>query len=741
MQTHAEANTLYTPLHRRQSYRFLGIIIILLLSFLIAILVLYGIEINKTKYRCIGTTENTSDLCLTPYCIKAANYLAKSIDETIDPCENFYEFSCGKWIKNARVSSKSNKKSPLIQIEKNLEHTLADLLSSSPLDGTKESKALTSARRLYSSCIDEDSIEMEDVDVIMPMVNKELGGWPVLQDSAWDESTFDFNRLMLKLSQYNNYMFYTVNTDADEKNSSVRSIYIRPSKLVLDNLMLYSNGTKREDAYSQFFEDFTLALTNDSSTISNDLTTLLDFEMDLFEYFVLIDELDILETVRTTLGNLSHTIRFDSSNYIRRLYLLANVTVTDADIIIVTAPKLLRGISSIIDRQSPRTMQNYMIWRFMMYQARHMPKRFRNILQQFTHVFYGTSIEKPRTITCAKYVNKMMSLPVSKLYIDEHFHKDTRKETTEMINNIRNTFITMVNRSTWMDSKSKSIAIKKTRAITVKLGYPDYLESDDTTKIDKVYAEYNFNLSYMSNVLSAMQLHSKASLQMLRYPIDTKEWSSILPTNVNAMHRFLGNEILFPAAILQTPVFDKDAPKYLNYGGLGIFMGHEIAHGFGDEGKEYDMNGNKVLWWTKATVDAFDIRKKCIIKQYDNYTLTQVNRTVNGQKTQDENIADDAALKQAFFAYQQWSNTHKNVDKKLPGLTKYSTEQMFFLNFGHTWCTKMTDVAARSDLLRDTHSPAQFRINGPTSNFVEFDRVFGCKAGQGNSRVKKCNIW
>jgi membrane metallo-endopeptidase-like protein 1 len=157
----------------------------------------------------------------------------------------------------------------------------------------------------------------------------------------------------------------------------------------------------------------------------------------------LIDELDILETVRTTLGNLSHTIsvsvnfllfflhlfiQFDSSNYIRRLYLLANITMTDADIIIVTAPKLLRGISSIIDRQSPRTMQNYMIWRFMINQARHMPKRFRNILQQFTHVFYGTSIEKSHTIKCAKYVNTMMSLPVSKLYIDEHFHKDTRKE-------------------------------------------------------------------------------------------------------------------------------------------------------------------------------------------------------------------------------------------------------------------------------------------------------------------------
>ncbi|CAF1071510.1 unnamed protein product [Adineta steineri] len=359
-----------------------------------------------------------------------------------------------------------------------------------------------------------------------------------------------------------------------------------------------------------------------------------------------------------------------------------------------------------------------------MNQAGHMPKRFRNIVQQFNHVILGTSTAESRTITCANYVNTVMGLP-----------------TTEMINNIRNTFITMVNRSTWMDSKSKIIAIKKARAIKAKLGYPDYLESDDMTKLDKDFAEYNFNLSYMPNVLSAMQLHSKASLQMLRYPIDSKEWSDILPTNVNAIHRLSANEILFPAAILQTPLFDKDAPKYLNYGGIGFFMGHEIAHGFGDEGKQYDLNGNKVLWWSKATDNAFDTRKKCFIEQYNNYTLTQVNRSVNGNKTQDENIADDAALKQAFFAYQQWAKTHKNVDKKLPGLTKYSTEQMFFMNFGHTWCTKMTNEAVHDYINSDEHSPAQFRINGATSNFVEFDRVFGCKTGQGNSRVNKCNVW
>ncbi|CAF4011591.1 unnamed protein product, partial [Adineta steineri] len=315
-----------------------------------------------------------------------ANYLLESIDETIDPCENFYEFACGKYIKNAIIPSESSEQSTMSQISKKLRYTIADLLSSSSSNRTKKSKAITNARRLYSSCIDEGTIETEGVDVIMSMINKELGGWPVLQGLAWNESTFNFDRLMLKLSQYNSYIFYTVNTDVDEKNSSIRSIHIRPSKLAKDNFIHYFKGIKAIEAYQQFFVNFTQALTNDSSTISNDLTTLLEFERELYKYFTMQNQLDSRETVRTTLGNLSHTINvsFDSSNYIRRLYLLANVSVIDADIVIVHAPKLLHGISSIIDRQTARTMQNYMIWRFMTDRAWHMPKRFRNIVQQFT---------------------------------------------------------------------------------------------------------------------------------------------------------------------------------------------------------------------------------------------------------------------------------------------------------------------------------------------------------------------
>ncbi|CAF0947563.1 unnamed protein product [Adineta steineri] len=693
------------------------------------------------SHRIINLAKDTNDVCLSPYCIKAANYLLESIDETIDPCEDFYQFACGTWLKNTRIPPENGKHRSTSRLTIRLENALVDFFSTSPPNDTVEPRAIINARHLYDSCMDEDAIEIEDIDVILSLVKTEFGGWPVLEGLTWNESTFDLSRLTLKLNQYNNFILYTIKSVADDKNSSVRSIRIDPSNFLLKNLMHFSKGTKVRDAYYEFFYSLTEALTNDTSTIDDDVDALQNFELEIMEKLMKHDKLSFKDIVRTTVGNLSRTVNSDFTNQLRRLYLFGNVSLVDTDIVTVYAPKVLLDIMSIIDQQSPRTIQNYMIWRFMMSRALNMPERFRNIVQQYNSVFYGTTGSQRRPIICANYVNKMMGLAVSKIYINKYFDKDIRKGITEMSDNIRNVFIKMINQTVWMDSKSKSATIEKVRVMKEKIGYPDYLENDDVMKLEKDYADYNFSSSFISNVLSLLQLHSKQGLRILRDPVDSKDWTDLLPTDINAEHRRSLNEIVFPAAFLHTPMFDKDAPRYLNYGGIGSVIGHEITHGFDSKGLEYDMNGNKIPWWTNATIAAFGERKKCIIEQYNNYTLNQINLQLNGKRTQNENIADNAGLKQAFFAYQQWTKTHKKLEKKLPGLIKYSTEQMFFLNFGHTRCEKMTDQSAYSYIMTDVHSPPQFRVFGPTSNFVEFDRVFGCKPGQGNSRVDKCNVW
>ncbi|CAF1330644.1 unnamed protein product [Rotaria sp. Silwood1] len=197
-----------------------------------------------------------------------------------------------------------------------------------------------------------------------------------------------------------------------------------------------------------------------------------------------------------------------------------------------------------------------------------------------------------------------------------------------------------------------------------KVAYPVYFENDDMMKLEKDYKEYNFNSSFMANSLNLSRLHLKRNLRALHEPVDKKEWIGILPTTVNAIHDRLFNDITFPAAFLGRPLLEKYVPKYLNYGGkdgfkqkkkyilnlgIGFVMGHEIMHGFDDDGRKFDINGKQVSLWTNKTIKAFHKHKKCILEQYNNYTLTQVNGQLDGTRTLNENISDNVALKQAFF--------------------------------------------------------------------------------------------
>ncbi|CAF0951778.1 unnamed protein product [Didymodactylos carnosus] len=567
--------------------------------------------------------EIQQDLCLTPYCIKAANYLIESIDETIEPCEDFFHFVCGTWIKNTRI----------------------------PDD--VESESVANARRLYKSCIDEAGIEAEGVNPILSLINSEFGGWPILQGPSWNNATFDLSNLLLTLRKYNNNPVYRVGTSTDEKNSTAYDIEVGQGGLGLGQKNYYINETSVNVAYRQFMRDLATALAIDTTTIDQDVIDVYEFEKTIAKYHWTIAEQRgrDSETVRTTVGNLSVILNttFDFNSYLRRAYLLGNVTLFDTDIVAVSELEFLRNASIILDQTPARTIQNYMIWRFMMNRAINMPQYIRILRERFDRVFRGTTAEQPRTVLCGNYVNSNMGFAVSKLYIKEYFDENARNQSFEMINDIRSSFIEMLNQSTWMDAESRNKAIEKAQAIDQKVGYPDYLGSNNNTKLEEDYAEYNFNSSYIKNVIKLLEIKAQEDFRSLREPVDRKAWGNTAPSVVNAFYEPSRNQIIFPAGILQKPFFDKDAPKYLNYGGIGVAIGHEITHGFDDSGRQFDKDGNRLPWWTDETIQKFIERKTCIVEQYSNYTATQINKKLNGNQTQGEDIADNGGLREAYF--------------------------------------------------------------------------------------------
>ncbi|CAF0871999.1 unnamed protein product [Rotaria sordida] len=644
------------------------------------------------------TTTGDQDICLTPYCVKAADYLIESIDETVEPCEDFFNFVCGTWIKNTRIPDDAGAQDTFNLLRAQLDSNIVDILSSPPANDTNEPMAVVNARLLYKSCIDEAGIEADGIEPMFSLIDTDL-------------------------RKYNNNLFYRIGTSTDEKNSTSNDIEIGQGDLGLGPRDYYNSETNITVAYRRFIRDLATALANNPSWIDNDVKDIFEFEKTISEYHWTSAEQRARdnETVRTTIGDLALTLNttsFNFTDYLHQAYLLGNVSLVDDDIIFVRELEYLLNVSAIVSQTPPRTLQNYMIWRFVMNRVSNMPQQFRIFRDRFERVLRGTSAESPRTILCGGYVNNNMGFAVSKLYIKRYFDANARNQSFDMIDNIQAAFIDMLHQTTWMDAESMTKAIEKAKAIDRRIGYPDYLSSDNNTKLDEDYAEVP-----------------------LRKPVDRKAWGDTAPSIVNAFYDPSRNQITFPAGILQKSFFDKDAPKYLNYGGIGVVIGHEITHGFDDMGRQFDKDGNRIPWWSDATIQNFINRKTCIVEQYSNYTIAQIGMKANGFQTQGEDIADNGGLREAFFAYQKWAKENPNLDKRLPGLQKYTPEQMYFINYAHTWCTKMTNEYALSRLRTDEHSLGQLRVIGPTSNFNEFDRAFGCTPGQGNSRKNKCIVW
>ncbi|CAF4117161.1 unnamed protein product, partial [Adineta steineri] len=388
----------------------------LLIAFLAAMLTVYN-QINANN-----------KICATPYCAEAAKYLIESIDETVDPCEDFYQFACGTWIKNSRTPNDSNIFSLL---QGQLAYNVVDILTSSPTNDTNEPKAIINTRNLYHSCIDEQLIEDEDISLILSLINNEFGGWPIIQ-SSWDNSTFDLLNLLLKLRKYSNNIIFDIGTSINEKNSTEYGLKISQSDLGLGEREYYMNESKITVAYRRYMFDLASVLSNDTSTIEQDVNDMFEFEKELAKhYWTTVEQRHRLNaTSHTNVGELRQLINtsLDFTNYLTSAYASANVTLMDSDIVIVEETDYLYNVSSIIEQVSPRILQNYVIWRFMMNLIDTLPKRFRSIRDNFDHVFHGTTAEPPRTVICGSFVNSVMGFAISKIYIKKYFDDNARNQ-------------------------------------------------------------------------------------------------------------------------------------------------------------------------------------------------------------------------------------------------------------------------------------------------------------------------
>ncbi|HEY0762852.1 MAG TPA: M13 family metallopeptidase [Pyrinomonadaceae bacterium] len=394
----------------------------------------------------------------------------------------------------------------------------------------------------------------------------------------------------------------------------------------------------------------------------------------------------------------------------------------------VGSPEFFKILNQQLSTVPIADWQTYLRWHLVNNTAASLSSAFVDENFNFNRkILQGATENLPRWKRCVAATNTALGEAVGQVYVQKAFPPSAKARVLDMIENLKAALRSDISTLSWMGENTRKQALLKLDAIVDKIGYPDKWIDYSTMKVDRS--------AFVVNRLSATEFAERRDLAKIGKPVDRLEWI-IPPQIVNAGYNPQNNEIIFPAGILQSPLFDPTADDAVNYGGMGAIIGHELTHGFDDEGRQFDAKGNLADWWTPDDRKAFDERAQCIIDQFNGYEIEK-GLNQKGELVVGESIADLGGLAIAYAALQK-SMEGKPRPKNIDGFTP---EQRFFLAYAHNWATNMRPEYARFLAAQDPHPLAKFRANGPLSNMPEFAEAFQCKADSPMVRAKRCQIW
>ncbi|KAK9890169.1 hypothetical protein WA026_008973 [Henosepilachna vigintioctopunctata] len=610
-------------------------------------------------------------------------------------------------------------------------HTIDDYYNSS-LDAT------TKTKYFFHSCMDQTKIRERGSAPLLQLL-EELGGWPILGND-WKESEFDIVWLMAQLRLFNNDILVSEWVGPDLKNSEEYIIHIDQTTLGLPSREYFTNphNYKYIEAYRTFIVTVATLLGASKDTVYEDTDDLIKFETRIAEIMTSHEDRKHLERIylRTTIGALAHY--FPQLDWIRYFSMVLGKTMTLEDPIACFCTAYLHRLVDLLSNTDPRIVANYLLWRFIRHRTNNLDERFLLAKQRFYYILFGKEKPPTRWQFCIQQTNANMGMALGKLFVEKYFDEQSKKDTLEMTIQLQEAFQEILSENTWIDPSTKDYALMKLKNIDLKIGYPDFITN--VTELNRRYIDVEIHPDYFfENTLSILKHLTRYEQRKVGKEANRTLWGTS-PAIVNAYYSRNKNQIMFPAGILQPPFYHKHFPKALNFGGIGVVIGHEITHGFDDKGRLFDQNGNLDYWWKEPSVLEFHTRAQCMIDQYGAYMLPEVNARVNGYLTQGENIADNGGLKQSFRAYQRWLKNHPDADETLPGIN-LTGRQLFFLNFAQIWCGIQRPESAKTRLQTAVHSPGIFRVLGTLSNSLYFAEEYNCPAESPMNPAFKCILW
>ena len=689
-------------------------------------------------------------LCRTESCSRLAQTVADNMDTNVEPCTDFYRFSCGGWVQKNPIPDGRSRYSPFAQLDERNKEALIGIL-----DGSKDDdiEAVQKLRTLYRLCLDEAQLENLGAKPLIDLILSTIRDWPLLNGSyssgsgessgggSTDSPLNTDNFLLTKLG--GSPAFYSLYVYVDDKNSSRYTIFLDQSGLTLPSPEYYNAS---ED-YFYIFMNYTVEILNliNPSVPQEVYWTVAEniFELEKQLAHIFVAKADLRDP-ETTYNNM--TIEQLSANFsgsFNWTFIIENTfeqgevpAPMPSETVIVRTPSYFSKLSEVLAEVDNATLLDYVVWQLINGYVQFLSQDFLGVYHNFTLAVYGSGL-RSRNETCLSLVQSAMPIALARPYTEYILPGGMKDNVEEMISVVKTAFKQRVNSSTWLDSFTKQECNEKVDKILQRVAYPSLIYHE--SYINNLYENYTFELitqGLLFAVANKTFLDNSMNLGRLHTKVDKTEWD-IAPTAVNAYYNPSFNQFTFLEGILAPPFISSDWPRYFTYGAFGTVIGHELTHGFDDQGQQYDAQGDLRQWWDDSSTKNFKNRQKCFVEQYSNYEI--FGHHVDGNLTLGENLADNGGLKTSYQAYKNTVDM-EGTQSYLPGLD-YTPDQLFFIAFAQLWCSNFTPEYITTSLLTNPHSPGPFRVNGTLVNSQEFADVFKCPRGSPMNPSNKCLMW
>ena len=635
------------------------------------------------------------------------------MNKEVSPKEDFYQFANGGWLETTEIPEDEGRWGGFGELRDKNDKIMLDIMDKAAQnpefkEGSDERKAIS----FFS--VGMDSVLAEKVGVVA------LDKW--MNDINGVANTDELQALIAKMHLNGYGPFFGVSSFANLMDSKVNALYVGAGGLGLPNRDYYT----KEDAKSKEIREKYVAHVAKMLTVAKvdgDQEAMANDVMDIENRLALASltpiesrNIPALYNPMTVEGLQGMASNFEWNTYFKTV----GVDMSKVDTVIVTQPKFVKEVNELIVDTDLAAIQAYLKWNVVNRAANFL----NNEMVQTNFDFYGKVIRgtdqmRPREERVLSTTNGVIGEAIGKVYVAETFPPEAKASAEEMVANLMKAFDQRIKDLPWMSDSSKLQALKKLNNLTVKIGYPDKWRDYSSLNVESSGESY----SYLSNMENAWRWEFAENIKEVGEPVDKSRWG-MNPQTVNAYFNPLNNEIVFPAAILQPPFYNYTADAAVNYGGMGAVIGHEISHGFDDQGSRFDWEGNMVNWWTEGDRERFTERTDKLVAQFDAYeALDSVN--VQGKLTLGENIGDLGGLNAAYDALQIYLAENGN-----PGLIDgFTPEQRLFISWATIWRTKYRDETLRTQVLTDPHSPGMFRAIGPLTNMETFYQAFDLKEG------------